>query len=280
MEDRMGRMSGRVVLVTGAARGQGRHHALRFAQEGADVIAVDLCRQIDTVPYPLATSEQLRETADAVESLGRHVVAAEADVRDPEQLARVIDDAVDRLGGLDVVIANAGIHSSAPTHELTEQAWQDLIDVNLTGVWRTAKVSIPHLVRGGTGGSLVLVSSVAGLKGYANIAHYVTAKHGVIGLMRTMAQELAPHGIRVNCVNPTQVDTDMIMNPMIYKLFRPDLEAPTRADFEPASAATHLLPVPWIDPADVSNAALFLASDEARYITGVALPIDAGVLAK
>ena len=192
----------------------------------------------------------------------------------------VVDRGVAALGRLDIVSANAGIHSSAPAHEMSESAWQDLIDVNLTGAWLTCKVAVPHLIAGGRGGVVVLTSSVAGLKPYANIAHYVAAKHGIIGLTKTLAQELVPHRIRVNALSPTQVDTDMIQNQMAYKLFLPTIEKPTREQFRVASQATNLLPIPWVEPRDVSDALIFLASDEARYITGVALPVDAGVLAK
>ncbi|HEY2522195.1 MAG TPA: SDR family oxidoreductase, partial [Streptosporangiaceae bacterium] len=170
--------------------------------------------------------------------------------------------------------------SPHPAQELDDQTWQDMIDINLTGVWHAAKAAIPHLKAGGRGGAIVLTSSAAGLKAYANIAHYVSAKHGVVGLMKTLAVELAPDFIRVNSIHPTQVDTPMIQNEATWRLFRPDLDHPARADFEPASQAMNLLPIPWVEPADISNALLFLASDEARYITGVPLPVDAGCLIK
>jgi NAD(P)-dependent dehydrogenase (short-subunit alcohol dehydrogenase family) len=187
---------------------------------------------------------------------------------------------VARLGRLDVVCANAGVNDPAPAAEMSEESWSLVVDVDLSGAWRTCRAAIPHLIAGGRGGAIVLTSSAAGLKGYANIAHYTAAKHAVNGLTRTLAQELAPHRIRVNSVNPTQVDTPMIMNEPMYALFCPDLDRPGRAEFAPVSQAMHLLPVPWVEPLDVSNAVVFLASDEARYITGVALPIDAGVLTK
>jgi NAD(P)-dependent dehydrogenase (short-subunit alcohol dehydrogenase family) len=163
---------------------------------------------------------------------------------------------------------------------MPEQAWQDLIDVNLTGVWLTCKVAVPHIIAGGRGGVVIVTASVAGHKPYATISHYVAAKHGLIGLTKTLAQELAPHGIRVNAISPTQVNTDMIQNDMIYRLFVPDAEHPTRDQFAEASQATNLLPVPWVEPSDVSDAVAFLAGDGARFITGVSLPVDAGVLAK
>ncbi|PXY27905.1 mycofactocin-coupled SDR family oxidoreductase [Prauserella muralis] len=273
-----GRVEGKVAFITGAARGQGRSHAVRLAQEGADIIAVDHCADIDTVGYPMATAEDLAETARQVEKFGGRVVAREADVRDTGSLRAAVDEGVAELGRLDIVCANAGILSNGPSHELSEQTWEQMIDINLSGVWRTCTVAIPHLIAGGRGGSIVLTSSVAGLRSYSGVSHYVAAKHGVVGLMKTLAQELAEHSIRVNTVNPTQVDTDMIQNESMYRLFCPDVENPTREDFGEASGATILLPIPWVESIDVSNAVLFLASDEARYITGVALPVDAGAL--
>jgi (+)-trans-carveol dehydrogenase len=273
-----GRVEGKVAFITGAARGQGRSHAIRLAQEGADIIAVDHCADIDTVDYPMASPADLAETVRLVEALGRRIVATHADVRDTESLKAAVDAGVAELGRLDIVCANAGILSNGQSHELTEDTWGQMIDINLSGVWRTCKVAIPHLIEGGRGGSIVLVSSVAGLRSYNGVSHYVSAKHGVVGLMKTLAQELAPHSIRVNTVNPTQVDTDMIQHESMYRLFCPDIENPTREDFDAASAATILLPIDWVESIDVSNALLFLASDEARYITGVALPVDAGAL--
>jgi SDR family mycofactocin-dependent oxidoreductase len=273
-------LAGKVALITGAARGQGRSHAIRLAAEGADIIAIDICAQIESVPYPLARPADLEQTAAEVRALGRRIVTAHADVRSQAELRAAVDSAVGHLGRLDIVCANAGIHSSAPAHEMPEQAWQDLIDVNLTGVWLTCKVAVPHIVAGGRGGVVIVTASVAGHKPYATISHYVAAKHGLIGLTKTLAQELAPHGIRVNAISPTQVDTDMIQNDMIYRLFVPDAEHPTREQFAEASQATNLLPTPWVEPSDVSDAVAFLAGDGARFITGVSLPVDAGVLAK
>jgi (+)-trans-carveol dehydrogenase len=275
-----GRVEGKVAFITGAARGQGRSHAVRLAQEGADIIAVDLCDQVDSVPYQMATPEDLADTVKQVEALDRRIVATKADVRDYDALKKALDDGVAQLGRLDIVSANAGIASFGRAEELSEQTWQDMIDINLTGVWHAAKAAIPHLIAGGRGGSIVLTSSAAGLKAYANTAHYVSAKHGVVGLMRTLALELAPHMIRVNSLHPTQVDTDMVMNEFTFKLFSPDTQNPTIEDFGPASQAMNALPIPWVEPVDISNALLFLASDEARYITGVTLPVDAGTVIK
>ena len=277
----MARLDGKVAFITGAARGQGRSHAIRLAQEGADIIAIDVCEDIAGTPYAGATEADLAETVRLVEALDRRIVASKADVRDFGQLKQAVDDGVAQLGRLDIVSANAGVLTTmSPTDELSEEAWSDMIDINLSGVWRTVKAAIPHIRAGGRGGSITLTSSVAGMIGYPNIAHYVSAKHGVVGLMRTLALELAPDNIRVNSIHPTQVDTDMIQNDGTYRLFRPDLEHPTREDFEGAAMGVNALPIAWVESVDISNALLFLASDEARYITGVPLPVDAGALVK
>jgi (+)-trans-carveol dehydrogenase len=276
----MRRLEGKVAFITGAARGQGRSHAIRLAQEGADIIAIDVCAQIESVPYAMATPADMAETVKEVEALDRRIVATQADVRDFAAVKKAVDEGVAQLGRLDIVSANAGIASFGSADELTEQAWRDMIDTNLTGVWHTAKAAIGHLIAGGRGGSIVLTSSAAGLMAYPNAAHYVAAKHGVVGLMRTLALELAPHMIRVNSTHPTQVNTDMVMNEATWKLFSPDNDKPTIDDFRPVSQAMNALPIPWVEPVDISNALVFLASDEARYITGVTLPIDAGAVIK
>jgi SDR family mycofactocin-dependent oxidoreductase len=276
-----GRVEGKVAFITGAARGQGRSHAIRLAAEGADIIAVDICEDIPGLPYAGATEADLAETVKEVEALDRRIVATKADVRDYAGLKKALDDGVAQLGRLDIVSANAGIAPGGqPAWEIGEPSWQAVVDINLTGVWHTAKAAIPHLIAGGRGGSIILTSSAAGLQAYEGIAQYVSAKHGVVGLMRNLAIELAPHFIRVNSIHPTQVDTPMIQNESTWRLFRPDLEHPTKEDFAPGSQALNVLPIPWVDPVDISNAVLFLASDEARYITGVALPVDAGAVIK
>jgi (+)-trans-carveol dehydrogenase len=276
----VGRVEGKVAFITGAARGQGRSHAVRLAEEGADIVAVDLGSQIDSVAYPLGTAEELKETVALVEALDRRVVSALVDVRELGAVTDFLDGAVAEFGRLDIVCANAGIYSQGLLGELAEQTWRDMIDVNLTGVWNTCRASIPHLVRGGRGGSIIVTSSAVGLKPSANIGHYVAAKHGVIGLMRTLALELAPHFIRVNSVHPTGVDTPMIQNEALYELMAPDVAHPTRDDIAPVLQSLNALPVPWVEPRDVSNAVLFLASDEARFITGVTFPVDAGMSIK
>lgn len=277
-----GRVEGKVAFVTGAARGQGRSHALRLAEEGADIIAVDIAGQIDSVPYDMARPDDLAETVRQIEALDRRIVATQADVRDFGALKAAVDDGVAQLGRLDIVAANAGIFSFGSLEELTDEQWNDMIGVNLTGVWHAVKAAIPHLRAGGRGGSIVLTSSTAGLEGLQSIGHYVAAKHGVVGLMRTAALELAPDMIGVNSVHPTGVDTDMIQNAATWELFMPDL-APGDRTREVAAerfGALNALPIPWVEPRDISNAVLFLASDEARYITGVTLPVDAGELVK
>jgi SDR family mycofactocin-dependent oxidoreductase len=277
----MGRLEGKVAFVTGAARGQGRSHALRLAEEGADIVAVDIADQISTVKYPMATPDDLAETVRQVEALDRRIVAKQADVRDYAAMKSAVDDGVAQLGRLDIVAANAGIGTFGTMEELTDDEWDDMLDTNLKGVWHTAKATIPHL-RAAGGGSMILTSSTAGLMGLANLGHYVAAKHGVVGLMRTLALELAPDLIRVNTVHPTSVDTDMIHNEATYALFAPDLgpEERTRDALGARFATLNALPIQWVEAVDISNAVVFLASDEARYITGVTLPVDAGSLVK
>jgi SDR family mycofactocin-dependent oxidoreductase len=278
-----GRVEGKVAFITGAARGQGRSHAVRLAQEGADIIAVDIAEHVPQVDrfYPGATQEDLDETVRQVEALDRRIVARKADVRDLEALRTAFEEGVAELGHVDIVSANAGIFlHSDKTHEVTEDDWDVVQDINLKGVWHTCKVVIPHLIEQGTGGSIVLTSSTAGIKGTANIAPYTVSKHGVVGLMRTLANELAPYSIRVNTVHPTGVATDMILNETTFKLFLPDVEHPTQEQAAAVFATTNALPVPWVEPRDISNAVLFLASDEARYVTGLELKVDAGYTVK
>jgi SDR family mycofactocin-dependent oxidoreductase len=277
-----GRVEGKVAFITGAARGQGRSHAITLAREGADIIAVDICAQIGSVPYPMATPQDLAQTVKEVEALDRRIVATDVDVRDYDALKEALDDSVAQLGRLDIVSANAGIFSFGRAEELAEQTWRDMIDVDLTGEWHAAKAAIPHLRAGGRGGSIILTSSLAGLKGQQNLAHYVAAKHGLVGLMRTLALELAQDFIRVNSVHPTTVDTDMVQNAASYALFAPDLpeDQRTKETLAPRFEALNVLPIPWVEPVDISNAVLWLASDEARYVTGITLPVDAGAAIK
>lgn len=273
---RGGRLDGKVALITGAARGIGRAQAVRFAQEGADIVALDVCGPIDTVLVPHSTPDDLDTTASLIREAGGRVHPEIVDVRDLAGMRAATDRGAARFGGLDVVCATAGITSRGMAVELDENAWRTMLDVNLTGVWHTCRAGAPHLIARGAG-SVILTSSIAGLRGLVGVAHYTAAKHGVVGLMRSLANELAPHHVRVNCVNPTNVDTPMIQNDVVSSAFRPDLDRPpTRAEFADAARSMNMLAVPWIDPLDVANAALFLASDEARYITAITLPVDAG----
>ena len=272
----MGRVQGKVALVTGAGRGQGRSHAVRLAEEGADIIAVDICADVDGIRYGMATPEDLAQTAKLVEDCDRRVVTAVADVRDYGRLKAAVDQGVATLGRLDIVAANAGVTSYYPSWKLSEEGWDVVVDTNLKGVWHTCKAAIPHLIDGGRGGAIIITSSTAGLRGIANLAHYSAAKTGLVGLMRTMAGELAPHNIRVNTVHPTAVDTDMVHNKATYDLFIPEPADRNRDGVAGPMQALNMLPIPWVDPRDISNAVLFLASDEGRYITGARLPVDAG----
>lgn len=272
----MGKLEGKVAFITGAARGQGRSHAIRLAQEGADIIAVDVSQQVETVPYDTARPGDLEETVREVEALDRRIIATEADVRDLSALKQAADDGVAQLGRIDIVLANAGISTMAPTLEMDETMWQTMIDINLTGVWKTVRAAAPHIVAGGRGGSIVLTSSLAAMWANENIAHYSAAKAGLIGMMQVLAKELAPQSIRVNTVHPTTVATEMILNDATYKLFRPDIEQPTRADFEEAARELNRPPVSMVEPVDISNAVLYLVSDDGRYVTGTTHVVDAG----
>ena len=273
-----GRVEGKVAFITGAARGQGRAHAVRLAQEGADIIAVDICKKIDTVDLiAAATPEDLAETADLVKGHNRRIYTAEVDVRDYDALKAAVDTGVEQLGRLDIIVANAGIGNGGQTLDKTSEAdWTAMIDINLGGVWKTVKAGVPHILAGGNGGSIILTSSVGGLKAYPHTGHYVAAKHGVVGLMRTFAVGLGSQNIRVNSVHPTNVNTPLFMNDGTMRLFRPDLENPGPEDMKVVGQLMHTLPIGWVEPEDIANAVLFLASDEARYVTGVTLPVDGG----
>lgn len=277
-----GRVDGKVAFITGAARGQGRSHAIRLAQEGADIIAVDICGPISAdSQIPPSTPDDLAHTVDLVKGLGRRIVAERVDVREFGALEAVVDGGVEQLGRLDIIVANAGIGNGGQTLDKTsEEDWDDMIGVNLSGVWKTVKAAVPHVISGGRGGSIILTSSVGGLKAYPHTGHYIAAKHGVVGLMRTFAIELGQHFIRVNSVHPTNVNTPMFMNRGTMKLFRPDLSDPGPEDLKVAAQFMHVLPIGWVEPEDISNAVLFLASDESRYVTGLPLTVDAGSMLK
>jgi SDR family mycofactocin-dependent oxidoreductase len=265
----MSGLDDKVVVVTGAARGTGRVHCQRFADKGADVIALDAAEVAD----------DLRVTVTQVRDRGRRCVAATADVRDADTMSTAIDAAVGELGRLDVVVANAGVHTAgAPVWELSEETWQNTLDINLTGVWHTVKSAVPHI--GECGGSVVIISSTNGLRGTANTAHYTASKHALVGLARTLANELGPRRIRVNTVHPGAVGTAMVLNEATFRRLCPDVPNPTAADAAEVLKARNLLPVGWVEPVDIANAVVFVASDEGRYITGTQLVVDAGLTQK
>jgi len=269
---RPGRVAGCVALITGAARGQGRSHAVRLAREGADIIGVDLCADIEGVPYPLATPADLDETARLVEEAGARVVTGRADVRDPSALDAVVADGVARLGRLDVVVANAGVCTIQRWDEVTPPVWDAVIGTNLTGAWNTCVASIPHLLEAGAG-SIILISSTAGLKGQPFLAPYVASKHGMVGVMRVLANELAAHSIRVNSIHPTGVDTPMLVG-------LGGLTERIEASPDTGSIFLNSLPVDVVSSEDVSDALVYLASAESRYVTGLPLTVDAGASAR
>ncbi|MFT4081525.1 MAG: mycofactocin-coupled SDR family oxidoreductase [Nocardioides sp.] len=273
----MRRVEGKVALVTGAAGGIGRSQAVRLAEEGADVIVVDLAESWATDDD---ISADLQATAELVRANGRRALARTADVRDAQRLAEIATEGARTWGHLDIVVATAGIFTSGPTLELPPEQWNAVLDVNLTGAWNTIRTAVPHIVAGGTGGAVVVTSSVSGLRAYPLQGHYVASKHGLIGLAKTLALELGPHSIRVNAVSPGGVATPMLLNEETFAEFAADLPAHERTEenVRQAFAAGNALPVPWVDPVDIANATLFLVSDEARYITGAALPVDAGGL--
>lgn len=274
------RFEGKVALISGAARGLGRNQAVRLAAEGADIIAFDVAGPFSGQGAPVASPEDLAETVRLVEKLDRRIISTVADVRDADAVAELVDRGAQELGGLDVVVANAGITGiPGPVAQISPENWATVIDTNLNGAFHTVRPAISHLVARG-GGAIVIMSSSIGLKAVPNMAAYGTTKAGLTGLMRTLALELADHCIRVNTVNPTTVQTPMVLNPVSYKLFRPDLENPTEADVLPVFRSFNALPTPWVEVDDVTNAVLFLASDEGRYVTGVTMPVDAGYAVK
>jgi (+)-trans-carveol dehydrogenase len=280
-----GRVQGKVALITGAGRGQGRSHAVRLAEEGARVIAVDLpdpaSKDLNRLsPYPMATEADLAETVRLVEATGAEAIAVPADVRDYDGLVAAAAAGLDRFGRIDIVSANAGITGvTGKAWELGREQWQAVVDVDLTGTWQTVKAVAPALIAQRSG-SVVITASTMGVKGGANLAAYVAAKHGVVGLMRALAHELAPFSVRVNAIAPTSVATDMVFNDAVLGLFRPDLDRPGVDDVVEAFTQHNMLPVPWTEASDISAALLWLASDEARYVHGIVLPVDAGQLAK
>jgi SDR family mycofactocin-dependent oxidoreductase len=263
-----GRVEGKVALITGAARGQGRSHAVRLAAEGANIIAVDICAPIPNVAYPPATPEDLEMTVKEVEAAGRRIVSAQVDTRDQAALRNAVDDGVAQLGRLNVIVANAGICIMSSWADVTPEIWRDTIDINLTGTWNTVMAGAPHLIRAGSG-SVILISSAAGLKGLPFLTPYVASKHGITGLARAFAHELAEHNIRVNSVHPTGVNTPMGTG-------MADMTNLVAEHPRLGGMLTNSLPVELTEPSDISSAVLFLASDESRYVTALAMTVDAG----
>lgn len=286
------RVEGKVAFVTGAARGQGRSHAVRLAEEGADIIACDICEDIDAIGYPMGSEAELDETVAMIEALDRRVVARKADVRDVAALNRVVADGITELGKLDIVVANAGLVDQGPrTWEVSEESFQSQIDVLLKGVWNTYRATVPHLIEQGTGGSIIGTGSMVAIKAQPHISVYAAAKAGVVAMSDSLANEVAQHGIRVNTVHPTNVNTDLIWrNEGLQRLFMPELDRlPTKKEFAVPASGANLLwdpqadwphPIPWVEARDISNAVLYLASDEARYVTGLRLKVDLGALIK
>jgi SDR family mycofactocin-dependent oxidoreductase len=272
------RLAGKTALVTGAARGIGKACAVRFAEEGADVVIVDISRSVETVPYDGASSDQLRATGEEVRALGRRAVIMTADVRDGSSMRATVEAAIRELGRIDIMVAAAGIDSWGSAWELTDEQWRTMIDVNLTGVWQTAKAVAPVMIEQRSG-SMVFIGSVLSHRPNQGFAHYTAAKHGVLGVMRAFALELAPYMIRANSVDPTAVNTAMI-NSQQYMDRTVGHDGATIEEVRARYLRYNTMPVPWIEPIDVANGALFLASDEARSITGVALPIDLGAMLK
>jgi (+)-trans-carveol dehydrogenase len=276
----MGRVEGKVAFITGAARGQGRSHAIALAREGANVIATDLCAPVASAPYEMASRDDLDETVRLVEEAGGKIIARVADVRDLDAMAAAVDEGVETFGRLDIILANAGVCTYGDLSTMDVDKWHEMIDIDLTGVWKTVRAGVGHMINAGNGGAVVLTSSTAGLRNLNQIGHYVAAKHGVTGLAKAFANELAPHNIRVNSLHPSNCRTRMMTNSGVRKMFRPDLENPSLEDAIEGFGTIHLLDTPWVEPEDVSAAILYLVSDDGRFITGTQFAVDAGMLAK
>ncbi len=272
----MRRVDGKVALVTGAARGQGRSHAIRLGSEGAHLVLVDVGSPMRTTPYGLASADDLNETAALVERVGASVRTAVADVRDRGALDEIVRDAIGQFGRLDIVVANAGISGVGVLWELSRDEWQTMLDINVTGTWNTLSAAVPAMIAAGRGGSLITISSTAGLTGVTpGMGHYATTKHAVTGLARAFAVELAPYSIRSNSIHTGTVRTPMVDNALGRSLYT-GTTTPTESEFGEALTRLNALPVPWLEPEDVSNAVLYLAGDESRYVTGTQVVIDAG----
>jgi (+)-trans-carveol dehydrogenase len=272
----MPNFEGKTAFVTGAGRGQGRSHAVAFAEAGANVVISDIAKDLPRIGYPMSSPEDLDETRSLIEGAGRKCLSRVVDVRDGAGMAALANDAVEQFGTIDAVSINQGVVNTGPAWELTDEDWDTVVSVNLTGSWRAAKAVMPHMVRQKSG-AIVLTSSINGFMSFSNMAHYSASKHGVIGLMRSLAVELAPYNARANVVAPSTVPTNML-DPSLPHFAPPGTENPTYKDIEPVFRKYHLMPTPFVYPQDITAAVLWLASDEARFVTGVALPIDAGAL--
>ena len=272
-----GRVAGKTALITGVARGQGRSHAVALAREGADIFGVDMCAPVESVAYALSTADDLAETARLVARTGRRIETYIGDVRSSADMRAATEQAASTFGKIDIVVANAGIWTPGSVWEMDDQTWQDMIDINLTGVFNSVRFAIPQMIER-TSGSLVLISSTCGVKALGWMPHYNAAKHGVMGLTRSLALDLGPYFVRANAILPSTVNTPMIMNEPSYRIYRPDLENPTREEAMSGFYAHNAMPVPYVEPEDVSEAVLFLASDASRYITGIGLPVDLGTI--
>jgi len=271
----MGSVEGRVALVTGAARGQGRAHAIALAAEGADVIVTDIAHDIATIPYPLGTADELAETVALVEATGRHCVSMVADIRDTAAMNAVVAEGMEAFGKIDICVANAGVTGFGKVHEFDDDTWNDMIDVDLTGTFKTIRAVLPHMLERRYG-RIVATSSMAGRMGNPHLAHYAAAKWGVIGLVKSLAMDVANKGITVNAIAPAAVDTPMLHNPAMYSLFCPEIENPTREDVTHRYQTMNRMGIPWMEPEEVSRAVLFVAADAAGAMTGQVIEVSLG----
>lgn len=284
----MGLLEGKVAIISGAARGQGRSHAVRLAEEGADIVAFDICENVAACPWDLASEEELAETVKLVEALDRRIVARKVDVRDVEGVEQLVADGVAELGRLDIVVANAGIMSYGHSWELDHATWRETIDINLTGAWNLVRASLPTMREAGRGGSIVLTSSSAAHIGLPNLVHYASAKAGLVGMMQVLATELGPDMIRVNTIHPTGVGTKMLRNEVTYEVFLGGANLVPGEAFSPESEESvqaamkglNSMPIPWIEPVDISNAIVYLTSELGRYVSGTQFRVDAGSASK
>lgn len=271
----MGKLDGKSVFITGAARGQGRAHALAMAVEGADIFGIDVCAEIDTIPYALGTEAELNQTQELVRQLGRRCETRIVDVRDAPAVDAAVAAMIDVFGSIDICVANAAVCAFGKMWELSDEMWSSVVDTNLSGVFKTLRAVTPHMLAQGHG-RIVAISSGAGRTGVPNLSHYVASKWGVIGLVKSLALELAEHQITVNAICPATVDTPMVHNEAFYGLFAPEVQNPTREQVKDRYASMNPMHIPWVDTADISHALLYLVSDEARYVNGTALEVSAG----